>query len=125
MRTCVGVFKCYAYTHRQTPLEICLWCLFLSRTRPVLCQRWLKFPSIRHNEIRDLTATLLTEVCNDVCIEPELQPVNDEELKGSIANSQAGACHDIAANGVWGGTFERTYILTSGYSTPCPIQQAQ
>ena len=30
------------------------------------------FPSIRHNEIRDLTAILLTE---DVCIEPELQPV--------------------------------------------------
>ena len=29
------------------------------------------FPSICHNELRDLTATLLTEVCNDVCIEPE------------------------------------------------------
>ena len=33
------------------------------------------FPSIRHNEIRDLTANLLTEVCNDVCIEPDLQPI--------------------------------------------------
>ena len=32
------------------------------------------FPSIRHNEIGDLTATLLTEVCNDVRIEPVLQP---------------------------------------------------
>ena len=49
------------------------------------------FPSIRHNEIRDLTATLLTEVCNDVCIEPELQPVTDEELTGSTANSRTGA----------------------------------
>ena len=44
------------------------------------------FPSIRHNEIRDMTATLLTEVCNDVRIEPELQPVTDEELTGSSAN---------------------------------------
>ena len=61
------------------------------------------FPSIRHNEIRDMTATLLTEVCNDVRIEPELQPVTDEELTGSSANSQAGARLDIAANGVWGG----------------------
>ena len=26
------------------------------------------FPSIRHNEICDLTATLLTEVCHDMCI---------------------------------------------------------
>ena len=28
------------------------------------------FPSIRHNEIRDITANLLSEVCNDVRIEP-------------------------------------------------------
>ncbi len=33
------------------------------------------FPSIRHNEIRDLTADLLSEVCNNVCTEPELLPV--------------------------------------------------
>ena len=38
------------------------------------------FPSIRHNEIRDLTANLLTEVCNDVCIEPDLQPLSGEVL---------------------------------------------
>ena len=68
------------------------------------------FPSIRHNEIRDLTATLLTEVCNDVCVEPALQPVTDEVLRGATANSQAGARLDIAANGFWGGTFERTYF---------------
>lgn len=34
------------------------------------------FPSIRHNKIRDITATLLTEVCYDVCMEPDLQPVS-------------------------------------------------
>ena len=28
------------------------------------------FPSGRHNDVRDLTATLLTEVCPDVAIEP-------------------------------------------------------
>ena len=32
-------------------------------------------PSIWHNEIRDLTATLLTEMCSQVVVEPELQPV--------------------------------------------------
>ena len=46
------------------------------------------FPSIRHNEIRDLTATLLTEVCNNVCTEPELQPVSQEALRGASANRQ-------------------------------------
>ena len=36
--------------------------------------------------------------------------MTDEELTGSTANSQAGARLDIAANGVWGGTFERTFF---------------
>ena len=45
------------------------------------------FPSIRHNEIRDLTATLLTEVCHDVCIEPGLQPISNEILTGPTTNT--------------------------------------
>lgn len=61
------------------------------------------FPSIRHNEIRDLTANLLTEVCNEVCIEPNLQPTTSDQLSGATANSLDGARLDISANGVWGG----------------------
>ncbi len=53
---------------------------------------------------------MLTEVCNNVCTEPVLQPVTGEVLRGASANTQAGARLDIAANGVWGGTFERTYF---------------
>ena len=34
-------------------------------------------PSLRHNEIRDLTARLLTEMCHQVQVEPELQPVSN------------------------------------------------
>ncbi len=34
------------------------------------------FPSIRHNEIRDITADLLSEVCHSVGTEPNLQPGN-------------------------------------------------
>ena len=49
----------------------------------------------RHNEIRGLTANLLTEVCSQVCVEPELQPVH------SSSNIQEGARLDIAANGFW------------------------
>ena len=36
------------------------------------------FPTLRHNEIRDITADLLTEVCHDVAIEPMLQPLTGE-----------------------------------------------
>ena len=37
-------------------------------------------PSIRHDDIRDLTARLLTEVCPNVAVEPELQPLTGETL---------------------------------------------
>ena len=30
------------------------------------------FPTLRHNEVRDLTATLMTEVCHEVSVEPHL-----------------------------------------------------
>ena len=69
-----------------------------------------RLPTIRHNEIRDLTANLVTEVCNDVRIEPELQAVTTEHLTGATANSQEGARLDISANGVWGGRSEKTYF---------------
>ena len=67
-------------------------------------------PSLRHNEIRDLTATLLTEVCSQVCTEPELQPVHKpDEFHLSTSNTQEGACLDIAMNGFWGSRSERFY----------------
>ena len=60
-------------------------------------------PTLRHNEIRDLTATLLTEVCHQVHVEPELQPVSSPEtFPLSTANTQDGARLDIAMNGFWG-----------------------
>ena len=33
------------------------------------------FRFIHHNETRDLSAFLLTKVCNDIQIEPDLQPL--------------------------------------------------
>ena len=50
-----------------------------------------------------LTANLLTEVCNDVCIELDLQPITEEVLTGATSNAQDGARLDIAANVFWGG----------------------
>ena len=41
------------------------------------------YPTLRHNEIRDLTASLLSEVCSDVQTEPSLQPVAGERLPSS------------------------------------------
>ena len=38
------------------------------------------FPSIRHNDVGDLTAKLITEVCHNVEVEPALQPLTGESL---------------------------------------------
>ena len=67
-------------------------------------------PSIRHNEVRDAVSSWLSEVCNDVCVEPHLQPLSGEVLTGASANTEEGARLDIAANGFWGGRFERAYF---------------
>ncbi len=63
------------------------------------------FPIIRHNETRDLTASVLTEVCHDVRVEPDLHPItkiNKETLSATTANTSEGARLDIAMNGFWG-----------------------
>ena len=46
----------------------------------------VSFTSIRHNELRDITAELLTEVCHGVGIEPTLQPLTGEQLSYRSAN---------------------------------------
>ncbi len=78
------------------------------------------FPSIRHNEIRDMTANLLTEVCSDVCVEPELQPLNGEQMEYATSITQDGARLDIAANGLWGGRHERTFFDVRVFNPHAP-----
>ena len=58
-------------------------------------------PTIRHNEIRDLTGTLPTEVCPDVSLEPALQPLTGETLTLISFNHQDEARADIAARDLW------------------------
>ena len=55
-----------------------------------------------------------------MCVEPELQPVTGEVLDGATANSQSGARLDIAANGFWGGSFERTYFDVRVFNPHAP-----
>ena len=60
------------------------------------------FPSIRHNEIRNITADLLSEICHSVGTEPNLQPVTEEQLTHRTANREDGARLDIVAESFWG-----------------------
>ena len=60
------------------------------------------FPTLRHNELRDLTAILLTEICSNVTVEQSLQKLNGETFSGSSVNTNDGARVDVAADNFWG-----------------------
>ena len=68
------------------------------------------FPSIRHNEICDITADLLSEVCHNVGTEPCLQPITSEQLTYSTANREDGARLDVVAESFWGRDRQRAYF---------------
>ena len=58
-------------------------------------------PTIRHNGIRNITASLLTEVCNNVTTEPPLQPLSGKSMTVRFANTNDGARVDIRTRGFW------------------------
>ena len=73
-----------------------------------------------HNKITDLTARLLTEVCHQLRVEPELQVVSDpDSFSLSTANTQEGARLDIAMNGF--GVDELKVALWMSVSSICKL----
>ena len=69
-----------------------------------LTMQWfalMVFPIIRHNEVCDLTATLLTEVCHNVATELSLQPISAKTFPNTTANTSDDARLDVKARGFW------------------------
>jgi len=53
----------------------------------------------------------LTEVCFQLIVEPELQPVGDpDEYSLATSNTQGGAHLDVTMNGFWGGQSEKRFV---------------
>ena len=76
------------------------------------------FPSIRHNEVRDISALLLSEIYHGVSIEPHLQPLSGESLSHRSAIMDNVACLGIGVHGFWGGRFEKTFLDVRVFN-PC------
>ena len=76
---------------------------------------WYRFPSICHNEVRNLTTSLLSEICSDVGVEPALQPVEGEPLQFTTANSEDDARLNVARD--FGVKLGSVCFLMSGCST--------
>ena len=67
---------------------------------PLICKKG-GFVSLRHNQVRNLTAFLLDEVCQDVCVEPQFLQLNGENLNEKMAVRSDEARVDIAARSFW------------------------
>ena len=59
------------------------------------------FITMRHNDVRDLTANILEGVLNDVEVEPQLLPLTGENLRYQTAIRGDEARLDIQAQGSW------------------------
>ena len=59
------------------------------------------FPTVRHNELRDLFGELLTEVCSDVRVKPRLQLLSGEVFSSRSVNTAPDARANVQARGFW------------------------
>ena len=59
------------------------------------------FVTIRHNNLRALTAQILSEGCYDIQTEPRLVPLSDEDLSIRTANRSNEARLEVQARGFW------------------------
>ena len=72
------------------------------------CPKWW-YEHMRHNELRDSFANLLSDDCHDVEIEPHLQPLQGETFAIKSATiDDDDARLDIKANEFWESGFNKT-----------------
>ena len=89
----------YGWTLPNTPSKCSRGTIF-SANHAMICPKE-GFLTIRHNEIRDLTASLLTNVCHNVATEPRLQPLSGELMSSCSAITTNEARLDIRVRGFW------------------------
>ena len=88
----------YGWPLPHTPSK-CVCGEAFSADHELICRRG-GYPTLRHNEVRDLVASFLTEVCPNVSTEPQLQPLTGEQLN-TAANTEEAARLDVKARGFW------------------------
>ena len=108
----------YGWTPERLPLK-CACDTPFSVEHALSCPRGA-FPTHRHNELRDITATLLAEVCPDVGIEPELQPVDGFVPRYATANVEDHARVDVRARGFWGSNHQSAFFDVKVFNPSAP-----
>ena len=96
--------------------------MLVAPTSLLSMHHYVRRAGIHHNEIRDLTAALMSEVCHNVSTEPHLQPMTGEVMSGLSADIQDGAQLDIAAVGFSGSRFERAFFDAKVFNPYAPLE---
>lgn len=81
-------------------------------------------PTLRHNEVRDLLASLLAKVCHDVVVEPGLQPLSGEQFHRRSTSTDEEARLDIKAQGFWGGRFDGAFFDVRVFNPLAPSNRS-
>ena len=90
----------YRWQLKNTPRH-CICGAAFSTDHTMICPHG-GLPIMRHNDIRDITANWLSEVCHDVEREPPLLPLTGETIIPLSANRRDDARADIRGRGFWG-----------------------
>ena len=90
---------CYGWQLDHLPRK-CECGSTFSIDHPLSCKK-CGFVSLRYNQVRNLTASLLDKVCHDICVEPQLLQLTVEKLNEKMAIRSDEARVNIAARSLW------------------------
>ena len=107
----------YGWMPKEVPVE-CVCGKPFSVELALSCSRG-GFPTLQHNEIRNITASPLTKVCSYVVVKPTLQELSRETLSGGSANRENSARVDIY--GFWSPGRERAFTNILVFNPFAPI----
>ena len=103
-----AVCLCYGFTPSLLPSR-CVCGKDFTLSHALSCPHGA-FLTIQHNEVQDLTASLMTEVCHDVKVEPHLHALSGEVMHYRSAVLDDKARVDIRASDFWRCLHHRTFF---------------
>ena len=116
-----GIALRYTWEAKNTP-AICPGGKEFSITHALHCAK-SGYTHLRDNEIKDVFANLMDDVCHDVQIEPKLQSLDGEIFSSNSTTTDDDARLEIKANGLWGSRFNLTFFdvkIFNPHAKSCP-----
>ena len=90
---------------------------------PYIAAKYIAATHLRHNEIRDMLANMMDDVCHDVQIESKFQSLDGEIFSSNSTTTDDDAQLDIKANGLWSCRFSGLFFdakVFNHHAKSCP-----